>query len=800
MDGLTTGDMFLFEDFRLDCSGLSRRDQSGNFAPIPIGARALEVLGVLVAHSGDLVTRDEIIKKVWPGTIVEYSNLPVQIAALRRVLDQERTQGSCIQTIPGRGYRFVVAVANPAAEAPLVPPPTDGGGDNAENGARPTVAHFPIDASERWPVSRNIMDAVPSTRRLAAIFAADVAGYSRLMETDEEGTHERLRAHLRQLVDPKINEHRGRIVKNTGDGLLAEFASVVDAVRCAVEVQQGMIDREPQVPDERRIRFRIGINLGDVIAEGGDIFGDGVNVAARLERLAEPGGICASGVVRDQIRDKLPFLLEDLGEQSVKNIARPVRVYALRPDAMADLPASSMPIMVPRSRRAAGIAIAAVAGAALVLAVCAWWLWPATKLSRTPEVVAATSISQPRVAPRLSIVVLPFTNLSNDPDQQYFADGITEDLTTDLSHITDMFVISRNTAFTYRDKPVDTKKVGRELGVRYVLEGSVRRSGNNIRANAQLIDAQADTHLWAEQFDGDMSDLFALQKEIAGRIANTLSLELVTAEAARPTENPDALDYILRGRAARAKPNSPEVLGQAINFFERALSLDPQSVEAQTQLASALTGRVLDGMTTSAAADLKHAEELVDQALAASPRYAQAHFVKGDIMRAGKRCEEAIPQFETALALNPKLAGALHALGWCKLVTGSIEEVIPIEEQAIRLSPRDANIGGRYWRIGLVHLLQSRTEVAIPWLEKARSANPRMEYFHAALAAACGLKDETERAAAELAEARRLAGEGSYSSIAKMRAGAYWAASSKIRGLLEATYFAGFRKAGMPEE
>jgi adenylate cyclase len=344
-----------------------------------------------------------------------------------------------------------------------------------------------------------------STRRLTAILAADVAGYSRLMEADEEGTHERLKAHFEQLINPKVAGYRGRVVKTTGDGLLAEFPSVVDATRCAAEIQRGMIDRDSQMPDERRIRFRIGINLGDVIAEGEDIFGDGVNVAARLEALAEPGGICVSGTVHDQIRDRLPYPLDNLGEQSVKNIARPVLVYALPSAAVAALPASSAP--------------------------------------------PATSIAVPTVAPRLSIVVLPFANLSDDREQQYFADGITEDLTTDLSRIDGSFVISRNTAFTYRDKPIDTKQIGRELGVRYVLEGSVRRSGNQVRVNAQLIDAETDAHLWAERFDRDTSDLFALQDEITSRIAVTLNLELVRAEAGRTTEHPEALDYILRGRA-----------------------------------------------------------------------------------------------------------------------------------------------------------------------------------------------------------------------------------------------------------
>src|SRR6516165_2031611 len=268
-------------------------------------------------------------------------------------------------------------------------------------------------------------------RRLAAILAVDVAGYSRLMGADEEGTHERLKAHFAQLVRPKIEEHRGRVVKNTGDGLLAEFTSVIDAVRCAAEIQQGMLGRELGVPEDRRIRFRIGINLGDVIVEENDIFGDGVNVAARLEALAEPGGICLSRVVRDQIRGRLHYPLEDIGEQQVKNIERPVRVYALRPEAIADLPATSLPVKaLPNRRNTARMAMAAAA-AALVIAVAAWWLWPPTKPSPTPAVVATTSIARPHTAPRLSIVVLPFANLSNDPEQQYFADGITEDLTTD---------------------------------------------------------------------------------------------------------------------------------------------------------------------------------------------------------------------------------------------------------------------------------------------------------------------------------------------------------------------------------
>jgi adenylate cyclase len=575
------------------------------------------------------------------------------------------------------------------------------------------------------------------------------------LHADEEGTHKRLQAHFRQLIDPKIEEHRGRVVKNTGDGPLAEFPSVVDAVRCAAEVQRGMMDREPEMPDDRRIRFRIGVNLGDVIAEEHDIFGDGVNVAARLEALSDPGGLCISRTVRDQIRDKLPYPFEDRGEQSVKNIARPVRVFALRREAVADLPASSAPL--------------------------------------------ATIVSQSVGAPRLSIVVLPFANLSNDPEQQYFADGITEDVTTDLSRLADMFVISRNTAFTYRNKPVDTKQIGRDLGVRYVLEGSVRRSGNQLRVNAQLIDAETDAHLWAERFDGDTGNLFAVQDGITSRIAVALNTTLVTTEATRPTENPDALDYILRARTAGWRPPSRAKYAEEIGLFECALALDPRSVEASSSLASALMSRVMSGMADSAVADIARAEGLVAQALASSPRSPIAHFAKGQVLRAQYRFEEAIPEYETAIAFNRNWVGALHPLGQCKLFAGSIEETIPLEEQAIRLSPRDPLIGVWNAQIGLVHLLRSRTDEAIVWLERARAAMPERPDVHANLASAFGLNGETDRATAELAEARRLVADDRYSTIASLKVARNFGVP-KIRALFEATYFAGLRKAGMPEE
>jgi TolB-like protein/class 3 adenylate cyclase/Tfp pilus assembly protein PilF len=594
------------------------------------------------------------------------------------------------------------------------------------------------------------MATTTATRRLAAILAADVVGYSRLMGADEEGTHERVKAHLVELIDPKICEHHGRVVKTTGDGVLAEFASVVDAVRCAAEIQRAMADRDLDLAEERRLRFRIGVNLGDVIADNGEIYGDGVNIGVRLEGLAAPGGICISGTVRDHIGDRLPYAFENMGEQSVKNIARPVRVYAWRPEGMASTP-------------------------------------------------TATSSPEPLAAPRLSIVVLPFANLSDDPEQQYFADGITEDLTNDLARLAGMFVISRNTAFTYRNKPIYTKQIGRELGVRYVLEGSVRRSGDRVRVNAQLIDAEPDAHLWAERFDGDAADLFALQDEVTSRIAVALNLELVAAEAARPTDNPDALDYVFRGRAAGLQPDSPDSHAEAINLFEHALSLDPQSVDAKSYLAGSLANRVIAGLSTSRATDIARAEGLTAQALAISPRSALAHWAKGQVLRAQRRHTEAIPEYESAIASNRNWVSALHALGQCKLFTGSIDEAIPLVEKAIRLSPRDPQIGIFYYNIGRVHLLQSRIDEAILWIERARSAHPQLPFIRAELAAAYAVNGDIEYAAAELTEARRLRGDDRYKSIAHLRAAGYWGVP-KVRALYEATYFVGLRKAGMPEE
>jgi TolB-like protein/class 3 adenylate cyclase len=371
---------------------------------------------------------------------------------------------------------------------------------------------------------------MPPVRRLTAILAADVAGYSRLMGVDEEGTHERLRAHLRELIEPKIAKHRGRIVKNTGDGFLAEFASVVDAVRCAVEVQAAMAERNAATPPGNRIEFRVGINLGDVIAEEHDIFGDGVNVAARLEALAEPGGICVSRVVRDQVRDKLDYVFEDLGEQQVKNIARPVRAYRVRENNIS--------------------------------------------IQRPPP-----TLPHPLPLPdKPSIAVLPFQNMSGDPDQEYFADGMVEEIITALSRIRWLFVIARNSSFTYKRQAVDVKQVGRELGVRYVLEGSVRKAGRRVRITAQLIDALSGTHLWADRFDGSLEDVFELQDAVAVSVSGVVEPTLQAAEtrrsAERPTKDLTAYDLYLRA-VPHFLAHHRDHMTQALDLIGQAIERDP---------------------------------------------------------------------------------------------------------------------------------------------------------------------------------------------------------------------------------
>ena len=394
------------------------------------------------------------------------------------------------------------------------------------------------------------------------------------------------------------------------------------------------------------------------------------------------------------------------------------------------------------------------------------------------------------------MVVLPFANLSNDPEQEYFVDGITEDLTTDLAHIQGSVVIARNTAFTYKGKSAAAKQIGRELGVRYVLEGSVQRIGNQVRINTQLVDAETGAQLWAERFDRNAGDLFALQNEITARIARALQAQLAIAEARRPTNNPDALDYILRGRAVLTRPISKGNSNEAAALFEKALALDPQSADAATWLAATLAFRVTDDFSDDPDKDLHRAEGLVVQALAASPDSALAHYVKGQVLFAQSRCGEAIPEYERAISLDRSRAPAYARLGWCKFLTGSADEAISYFEQAMHLSPHEPAIAPWYGRMGVIYLLQSHIDEAIASLEKASSENERLAFVHAYLAAGYALKDETDRARAELAEAQGLS--KMYSSLATVKKSS-WFDNPKIRALAEATYFPGLRKAGLPE-
>ena len=579
-------------------------------------------------------------------------------------------------------------------------------------------------------------------RRLAAILAADVAGYSRLIGEDEAGTLSRLRGLRHDPIDPTIAAHNGRVVKTTGDGLLVEFASTVDALRCACRIQARVLESNTDVAADRRIELRIGIHQGDIVVEGGDIFGDGVNIAARLEGLAEPGGICVSARVQEDAAGKLDLAFRDLGDQQLKNIGRPVRVYAIN-------------------------------------------------LAATQPSKSSTSS-----VPRLSIVVLPFANLSNDPDQEYFADGITEDLTTDLSRIPGMVVISRNTAFTYRMKTVGTKQIGRELSVRYLLEGSVRRLGNQIRVNAQLIDAQTDAHLWAERFDSSVADVFALQDDITNWIAKALNVELAVAEAARPIEHFDALDCILRGRAIAARSRSPAALDEAIEWYERGLASDPDSSEAQAHLAGALASRVQDFVPESADVDLERAETLTRQALMSSPRSVRAHHSMAEVFRTQRRYAEAIFEYETVLALDRNFANALAAVGRCKTYIGPVDDAILAQQKAIRLSPRDPQLFNWYFRIGEAHLIQSRLAQAIDWLEKARSGSPAVWYVHAWLAAAYAHNGDLTQARAELAAATALQGTGFGRGLAHI---AERFVAPEIRAQFDTMVLGGLRRAGLPE-
>ena len=498
----------------------------------------------------------------------------------------------------------------------------------------------------------------PGTRKLAAILAADVVGYSKLAGADEERTLARLRALRSDLIDPTIAVHNGRVVKRTGDGVLIEFRSVVDAVRCAIEMQNGMVERNAGLPPERRIEFRVGIHLGDVVEESdGDLMGDGVNIAARLEGIAKPGAICLSEQAYWQVKSRLDLAVSDLGAIQLKNIAEPVRVYALEVGKSAQAKPTKPAVRKrwPFALLGAGIvALVAIAGGA-------WYFLGANR----PATVTSNAPATRADAAHLSIVVLPFTNLSGDPSQDYFADGITENLTTDLSRIRNSFVIARNTAFTFKGKNIPIKEISKELGVRYVLEGSVQRDQTHVRVNAQLIDGETGAHLWADRFEEDVANVFKLQDQVVARLANTLGYELVKAEAQRSmhSTNPDAIDLTMRGWAAHWKPPTKESIASARDYFERAITLDPQNAEAMVGLAYARTRATFFGWSTAAEDKPAAQMELLTKATAINPGYAFAYYIKSTLLWLEKEYPESPAAAERVVALDPNSAYGYDAMG-----------------------------------------------------------------------------------------------------------------------------------------
>ncbi|MBR0939170.1 adenylate/guanylate cyclase domain-containing protein [Bradyrhizobium jicamae] len=536
-------------------------------------------------------------------------------------------------------------------------------------------------------------------RRLAAIMAADIAGYSRLMHADEEGTHARLTTLLGDAVEPAIAEHGGRVVKHTGDGFLAEFPSAVEAVRAAIHFQNSVRDLAAGEAEDRRLVFRVGINIGDVIVDAHDIFGDGVNIAARLEGIAEPGGICISSSAYDNVRGKVTVEFEDLGMQNLKNIARPVHVFAVVREALG-------------------------------------------------SPTNADSASTP--TPRWSIVVLPFSNIGGDPEQDYFVDGVTESLTTDLSRISGSFVIARNSAFSYKGKPIDVRQVGRELNIRYVLEGSVQRGGNRFRVNVQLIDAETGNHIWAERFDKPVADLFDVQDEIVSRLANTLTSQLVEVEARRAERSlhPDATDLYFQGWAAANKGITLEYMTEAYGFFDRALTLDPSNIEALVGKASIDLGLAANHLVDDGAARLAVAETALNRALSLDPKHARAHMFLGVVQIYSNRATQGIARCEQALALDRNLANAHGFIGLGKNFLGRGEETEAHVKEAIRLSPRD--IYAYWWMVFVAgaKLQSNADEEAVTWLRRSTEANPNWPLSHFLLAAALTLTGSSDEARA----------------------------------------------------
>jgi class 3 adenylate cyclase/TolB-like protein len=573
-------------------------------------------------------------------------------------------------------------------------------------------------------------------RRLTAILMADVVGYSRLMEVDEEGTHRRLVGYVKDLFEPKIAENHGRVIRTAGDSFLVEFDSTIDAVRCGLDMQRELAEHDSGVPTDRRIQLRIGVNAGDVIVENQDIYGNNVNIAARLEGLAEPGGVSVTRNVRDQLEGQPNLSFEDRGERRVKNIARPIRVYRVRQVQTKMLPRGRFPrawyqfqTQLLLHWRAAGLMGIALIGAAAVT-------------------VAALPIrlDYSLMSPRASIMVLPFRNVSNNPGQDYFADAVTDDITTDLSRLSDTLVISPATAFTYKGKAVDPRQIRREFGVRYLLEGSIRKDGIQVQTNAQLVDTRNAAHLWADRFDTEIADLSDLQDAITGRVASSLHIELIKAEnrraiAERPAD-PDAIDLRLRAMASLVTSITPEHHLSARHFLEESLQRDPQSAESWSQLAFILVNDYSNHWNEAkdspdAARDLlRRAEEAVRQSLRIDPSIAMAHYSDGLVRRAKGDHQGALDALDRAVQLDPNFSRAWAQKANELVMVGRPKEAPPLVLKAIGISPRDPVLGVFDWIIGRAYFVMRNYDDAIVWLRKAVEVGPNVWYSRAYLLAA----------------------------------------------------------------
>ena len=587
-------------------------------------------------------------------------------------------------------------------------------------------------------------------RRLAAILAADIAGYSRLMGRDEEGTLAALRAIRRELSDPKIAEHRGRIVKTTGDGLLVEFASVVDAVRCAIDVQRAMSTHNADVPQDVRIEYRIGVHFGDIIIDDdGDIFGDGVNIAARLEGIAEPGSVCISDDAQRQVRGKVDIAFEDIGEQTLKNIVEPIRAWRIRMGG--------------------------------------------DSIGAPPEPAEASPL--PALPDKPSIAVLPFQNMSGEAEQEYFADGMVEDIITALSRFPSLFVIARNSSFTYKGKPVDIKQVGRELGVRYVLEGSVRRVGGRVRTTGQLIEAATGTHLWAEKFDGALDDIFELQdhftKKLVGAIAPKVQQAEIERSARKPTENLDAYDYYYRG-ISLLQLMTAESNAEALQHFRLAIDLDPSFAAAYGLASECYRLRQNIGWARNDAEQLARGKQLASLAIEFGQddavALASAAQFFGFALRDAQTADILVNQ---ALSVNPNLFRAWQARSWTSIYLGEHERALAEISHAMRLNPVDPQVHQAESAMGIALLLLRRPVESLEWFGKALARRPSFPSALRFAAIAYSILDRADEAQSMM---RRLQTVDLDARVSQLKS---WIPLQRSEDV--AVFIEGMRKAGMPE-